>query len=129
MAVIGYTADNTVAGVRVITWASMAVSDTGTPFICAMYADRTVQVHGNFSVGGNVIMEGTNQPTGPSIYATLNDPLGNTVSISTAKVQQILENTFYIRPRISAGDASTSLTVRLLVSTPTGDSIFVADTV
>ena len=54
----------------------------------------------------------------------MNDPQGNALSVQTAKITQVLENTYLVRPRVSAGDGTTSLTVKLCVSTPTNYSNF-----
>lgn len=120
MPIIEYTASNVTAGVKLITWANMANGDTGRPFICPQYADKSAQVTGTFGAGGNCNIEGTNFES-TETWATLNDPQGTPLAIGSAKIEQILENTYKVRPSVS-GDGSTSLTVRLLVSTPTEQS-------
>jgi hypothetical protein len=88
-------------------------SDVGTPIENPGYADRSVQVTGTFGAGGSVRLEGSNDGTN---YAALTDPQGNALDITTAKVEQIMELTRYIRPRVTAGDGTTSLTVTVMAS-------------
>lgn len=96
----------------VATWASMQLSDDGQPVELAMYADRSVQVTGTFGTGGSVRIEGSLDGTN---YAPLTDPQGNTLDINTAKIEAISELVRWIRPRVTAGDGTTSLTVTMLM--------------
>lgn len=102
---------------HVVTWTPMtnAGTDVGSPIEMPGSADRSIQVSGTFGTGGTVLIEGSNDGTN---YVTLNDPQGNALSVTTAKIEQLLELTRYIRPRISAGDGSTSLTVTMLLRRP-----------
>lgn len=95
-----------------ITWANMANGDDGTPVQHIQWADRSLQVVGTFGAGGNLRWEGSNDGTN---YATLTDPQGNALDITTAKIEQISEITAKARPRVTAGDGTTSLTVTLLL--------------
>lgn len=93
-----------------------ATSDTGAPLTLPEYADRSVQVKGTFGAGGTVVIEGSNDRKADTpTYATLNDPNGNALSITAAKIEQVLESTYLIRPRISGGDGTTDLTVTIMV--------------
>lgn len=103
-----------------ITWSSMANGDvgvgpdgaTGKGFRSSEYSDRSIQVKGTFGVGGNVIIEGSND--GGTTWATLNDAFGNALgTITAAGIKQITEMAEMIRPKVSAGDGTTSLTVIL----------------
>jgi hypothetical protein len=47
-------------------------------------------------------------------YATLNDPQGVALSKTAAALSEISQITRFIRPRVSAGDGTTSITVTLL---------------
>jgi hypothetical protein len=95
-----------------VTWNGLALNDTGLPFTLSQYADRSVQVSGTFGAGGLVVVEGTNNN---SVYGTLNDPQGNAISISTAKIESVSEIVVAIRPRVSSGDGTTSVNVSMLV--------------
>jgi hypothetical protein len=43
------------------------------------------------------------------------DPQGNALSFTTAKIECISELVRYIRPRVTGGDGTTSLTVTALL--------------
>lgn len=69
------------------------------PFEWVEWADKSVQVIGTFN-GGTVVIEGSNDGTN---WVTLSDPQGNALSKTAAFLEQILEATRYVRPRVSAG--------------------------
>lgn len=96
----------------VATWADMQFGDDGSPIELAMFADRSVQVTGTFGAGGSVRIEGSINGTD---YAPLTDPQGNALDINTAKIEAISEVVRYIRPRVTAGDGTTLLTVTMLL--------------
>lgn len=90
------------------TWSNLANGDAGTELMLAEFADKSVQVFGTFGVGGTVQIEGSNDGVN---YAVLTDPQGNNLLLTSAKIETVSEVTAYIRPRIIAGDGTTSLTV------------------
>lgn len=94
------------------SYAAMANGDTGTPIPWVQWADRSVQVTGTFGAGGNLRWEGSND--GGTTYATLTDPQGNALDFTAAKIEQITEIVELARPRVTAGDGTTSLTVTLV---------------
>lgn len=108
----------------IVTWTGLLNGDDGAPFVCPNRADKSVQVLGTFGAGGNCKIEGCNQQVYDSAgaviagvtYALLNDPASNALDITAAKIEQILENPNAVRPRVSAGDGTTSLTVVMVVS-------------
>ena len=124
MATREYTVENLIGGIKVVTWTGLLNGDVGKPFVSPQFADKCVQTEGDFGVGGACEIEGTNYTT-PGNYRTLNDPQGNPLSVLTPKVEQILENPYQLRPRVSSGDGTTDLTVKLLVSTPTAYDLFI----
>jgi hypothetical protein len=75
----------------------------------APYSDRTISVKGDFGAGGSVACEGT--PDGGTTFLALTDPQGNTIAITAAKVEQVMEGMSEMRPKVTAGDGSTSVTV------------------
>lgn len=91
------------------TWAAMANSDVGTALSAAQLADKSVQISGTFGAGGTIIIEGSNN--GGVSYSTLRDPQGTALSFTAADLKQILENADLLRPRVTAGDGTTALTV------------------
>lgn len=96
----------------IATWPDMANGDDGERIELANFADRSVQVTGEFGIGGQVRIEGSINGTD---YAPLTDPQGNNLDIGTAKIEAISEVVRYIRPRVIAGDSNTSLTVTMLL--------------
>lgn len=101
-------------GVHIYTWTPMTFSgtDAGLPIEMPGSADRTVQVTGTLGTGGSVRIEGSMDGV---TYAVLTDPQGNALDVNALKVETIMEVVRYIRPRITAGDGTTSLTVRILM--------------
>lgn len=117
MATISYTVSRVESfkdEAHVIRWTPMtnSGSDVGSPIEMPGSSDRSVQVTGTFGTGGNLRIEGSNDGTN---YATLTDPQGNALDITSAKIETIMELTRYIRPRVTAGDGTTSVSVSLLV--------------
>jgi len=115
MAVVNYSIENPEKGKLVVTWANLANGDSGSPFVMpSSLNDVSAQIFGTFGVGGTVLMEGTNESS-PANWATLNDPQGNPLSVTSAKIEELLELVNYIRPRVSAGDGTTSITIKMLL--------------
>lgn len=100
--------------VHVVVWADMTktTDDVGTAVEMPGSADRSVQVTGTFGSGGSCRIEGSNDGTN---YVVLTDPQGNALNLTAATIEAISELTRYIRPRVTAGDVNTSLTVTMLV--------------
>lgn len=96
----------------VATWANMQNGDEGQAIELANFADRSVQVVGTFGAGGKVRIEGSNNGTD---YAPLTDPQGNDLDLTSAKIESVSEVVRWIRPRVIAGDGTTSLTVIMLL--------------
>lgn len=120
MAVITPTLSTLSSGQRgdfqIWTYTPMVNGDTGLPLELGNYSDRSVQVFGTFGAGGNVRIQGTLQdPNNSPTWATLNDPASNALDFTAAKIEQVLELTRGIRPNITAGDGTTSLTVIVMV--------------
>lgn len=111
------TANNTFGNdARFVSWTPLANGDTGTPYAMPGFADRSVQVGGTFGVGGTVVIEGTLDGTN---YIVLTDPQGNAISKTAAAIETISEIVKFIRPRVSAGDGTTAITVTLMARRPT----------
>jgi cystathionine beta-lyase family protein involved in aluminum resistance len=92
----------------VLTWGPMANSDTGAPVSLPGYCDRSIQASGTFGSGGSVAFEGSND--GVNYYA-LPSPGGSTIAITTAAIDPCTTAVLWIRPHVTAGDGTTSLTV------------------
>jgi hypothetical protein len=121
MATIPYTITGLQPGsghndVMLVTWPNMANGDVGQAFQFPAYADRSAQLRGTLGAGGNARIEGSNilGATNSADYDPLTDPQGNALDLNTLKTEQVSEVTLLIRPRITAGDGTTSLTVSML---------------
>jgi len=101
-------------GVHIVQWTGLLNGDDGEPLEMPGSSDRSVQVTGTYGAGGNLRMEGSNDGTN---YAPLADPQGTDLDIVAAdkQIEQILELTRFIRPRVTAGDGTTTLVVTMLV--------------
>lgn len=98
-------------GTRLVTWPAMANGDTGQPLMMPSHPDKTVQLVGTLSTGGELTMEGSNDNTN---WFTLTDAGGTSIVLTALGGKTIMENPLYIRPSITGGDGSTSLTVSVL---------------
>jgi hypothetical protein len=93
-------------------WSGLLNGDDGTPLEFATHADRSVQVTGTFGAGGTIVLEGSNDGTN---YVTLKDPLGAAVSFTAAGLKVIGDLTYKVRPRVTAGDGTTTLVATILM--------------
>lgn len=94
-----------------VSWAAMANGDTGAPFSGFGLKDGSVQIEGTFGVGGSVTMQMSNDGTNWQAAA---DPQGNDVTKTAADLETLLDIVGrQIRPNVTAGDGTTSLTVTL----------------
>jgi hypothetical protein len=95
---------------KLVTWTGILNGDDGSPAEWVDFADRCFQVTGTFGAGGSVAIEGSNNGAN---WATLADPQGNPLTFTAQKIEQALELPRYVRPRCTAGDATTNLAVTL----------------
>lgn len=112
MATINLTRDVSSGFGVAIGWTPLANGDDGQAWDTQDFRDVSIQVLGTFGAGGNLRWEGSNEVT-PTNWHTLNDPQANALDVTSAKTEQVLENTRWMRPRVTAGDGTTALTVRL----------------
>jgi hypothetical protein len=95
---------------RLVAWSGLLNTDDGNPYEGAEFADRTAQVVGTFGASGSVQLEGSNDGTN---WAVLADPQGNPLTFTTGRIEQVLELPRFIRPRVTAGDGTTNLSVSI----------------
>jgi hypothetical protein len=119
MATVNWTSTNLRTSgdnVIIVSWTPLTTTNAdGQPLEMPGSAARSVQVLGTFGAGGTVLIEGSNEAT-PVNWHTLNDPSSTALSFQTpARTEAVLEVTRWIRPRVSAGDGTTSMTVHMLV--------------
>ncbi len=115
------TVGKSTSDVQVIQWTGLtqASLDTGAAVQLPALADRSVQLLGTLGTGGSVRLEGSNKAAPDESTATdwavLTDPQGNDLNLSALKIEAVTEPVLWIRPRVTAGDGTTSLTVLLLL--------------
>ncbi len=95
-----------------ITWTPLLNGDVGDAFELSGAPDKTVTITGTFGSGGSVTLQGSNDGTN---WFALTDPQANAITKTAAAMEAVLENPRYIRPNVTAGDGTTSLTVILAV--------------
>jgi len=97
------------------SWSGLLNGDDGEPMSRTDFPDRTVQILGTFGAGGSVSIEGSNNG---SDWVVLTDPQGNSISKTTGSMEMVAETPRYIRPRVTAGDGTTDITVIVFARTP-----------
>lgn len=97
------------------SWLNMANGDDGEPIDGAEWGDRAVQVVGTFGAGGTIVWEGSNDGTN---YVTLKDSFNAATSFTGAAIATVIDVPRYCRPRVTAGDGTTSLSVYALSRRP-----------
>lgn len=100
---------------QVVTWSGLTTNSLGDPWLRNDYADKCVQIFGDFGSGASVTIEGSNDPrviSDPSnaVWFTLTDPQANALTKTSAAGEQILENPRWIRPNVTLG-TSPDITV------------------
>ena len=127
MAVINYTNLVGALGVdqsfhskgHVIQWAALtqATLDSGQPYDDFGNSDRSIQLNGTLGVAGACVIEGSNDNVN---YFLLKDQGGTAMTLTALGIYGFQPGILprYIRPRITAGDGTTSLTVILLARRP-----------
>lgn len=97
-------------------WSGFAASgDVGTPIRIPAFPDRTVQIYGSFGTGGEITLEGSNDPRADpnnasyasSVWFPLTDPQGNSIVKTAAAGEAITELPEWVRPRASAGSGAS----------------------
>lgn len=97
-----------------IRWTGLLQGDDGAAYAPHDYPDRTVQVTGTFG-GATVTIQGSNDPTAtdaspPTAWFTLTDQTGGALVFTAAGGRLIVEATRWIRPLVTGGDGTTSVT-------------------
>lgn len=119
MATVTPTNNGDIAGdgsVVMFTWTPLTTTNSdGSQVEMTPWADRCVQVSGTFGTGGTVVIQGSNDGT---TWATLNQAQGSAASFTADSIKQIVETPRYVRPNVTAGDGTTSLTVSLIMRRP-----------
>ena len=118
MATRAFTILRQEANYIIIRWTGLASGDDGEWFTGALeYGDRCIQVAGTFgtatlAIQGTNFLPPENGSTLPTQPLTLTDPQGNNLSgINAARIETIMEVPAAVRPLLTGGDGTTSLTV------------------
>lgn len=112
MATVNPTLEKVHENLIIFTYADMLNGDVGLPIHSRWsdFGDRTIQATGTMGSGGTLKYEGSNKNDAATMLE-LTDPQGNAIAIQTVnKSEQIMEACVYGRPKVSAGDGSTSIT-------------------
>jgi hypothetical protein len=101
----------------IFQWAGLTNGAVGAAIPSTMvgFPDRTIQVEGTFGVGGTVQLQGSNDGVN---FRELNDPFGTPISITAGSVRQVTEAVDQMQPSVTAGDATTTLTVTMFLRRP-----------
>ena len=84
-----------------VIWRGLSATNLdGAPYAGARRPDKTIAVQGTF--GGTVTIQGSNEEV-PTTWYTLNDPQGNPLTFTAARMELIAENTIWIRPLAAVG--------------------------
>lgn len=95
-----------------VQWRNIASGDTCEEYSgFSDYSDRSVQVEAAAFGGATITIAGSNDGDN---YQTLTDPSGTAITASSAKLRQILEYVWKVKPTISGGDVTTNITVTIV---------------
>lgn len=108
---------------KIVTWSLLTTTNNyGSAVRLPGWADRSVQLTGTLSAAGAVTMYGSNvfspNAANDDDWAILNDAQGDPIVLNSLRIEAIIEVPLWVRPKITAGDGSTSLTVRMLLRKP-----------
>lgn len=115
MAERAYTVEYDGVKNKVVKWTGLLNGDVGTwyPF-AGRYPDKTMHVYGTIGTGGHVKVEGTNEVATPTSAVLLCDATEDVIDISSLPdLKVVLPNTQMVRPHVTAGDGTTSVTVMM----------------
>lgn len=96
-----------------VTWTPLTktTNDVGTGVAVTRWLFKSVQVYGTFGAAGAVTMQGSMD--GGTTWGTIKDGANNDLVITDSKIYAIISTGLLIRPAVTAGDGSTSLSVTL----------------
>ena len=108
-------------GTKIIRWpktgASFADGDTGAPYPCGHYPDKTISVTATSYNSGVITIQGTNDPSSAATrFHTLHEPGGADLAFAANGMLAISENPVQIRPSLASG-APAGLFIELHIST------------
>ena len=115
MATIASTHAQPSGQTQIVTWAALTntTSDVGAAVELPYAKKLTIQAFGTFGTGGNLRFQGSNDGTN---WHALNDVTGTHINLTAAGLEAAVELPRYVRPIVTAGDGTTSLTCILCAS-------------
>jgi hypothetical protein len=107
----------------VVTWGPITTTNAdGQRFEMPGWADRSVHVFGTFGAGATLSIQGSNEavPTNWVLLAAAGDATEDMAFLTAGgnDIKQVLEVCRWVRPLLTGGDGTTSLTVAMLVKRP-----------
>lgn len=96
---------------RLRTWTPLTTANPdGNPINYASngMGGVTFQVTGTWGAGGALVIEGSNDGTN---FFTLSDQANAALTLSANGLKTVRDTPMFIRPRVTGGDGTTSLTV------------------
>ena len=91
-----------------VTWGPLTFTglDVGAPMRLAEYSDKTFQIYGTIGAGGSVVIEGSNDLVS---WSSLSNRQGTPMTFTASGLNTSQDRPIYVRPRVTAGDVTTSL--------------------
>lgn len=109
MATVNFSVDQYKVDHEIYTWTPLTTTNAdGQPTGYAGSGQRTIQITGTWGVGGACIVEGSLD--GGATWFQLNDLGGTAISLTANGLKGVREDVPLIRPRVTGGDGTTSLT-------------------
>lgn len=109
---------------RHLSW-TLVNGEAGNAAQFTEFADKCVQAVGTFGAGGSVQLEGSNDLVSPTNWAILHNPFDAQIvkTSATDDIETVLQNPMWIRPRVTAGDGTTSITINVVVRRTRGKTV------
>lgn len=98
--------------VVLFTWVLTTADHTGADVQWCNYDSRSALFSSSAWGGATAGIEGSNDA---SAYIGLADPQGTAIAKTTNAVETVLENTVYIRPRLTTVGVAATVTVSILL--------------
>lgn len=96
------------------SWTGLLNGDDGAWISFAEWSAKTFHVFGTFGAAGTVIIEGSNDVTVPPTNAsTITNWQATQLSATSAGFLTARDMPIWVRPRVTGGDGTTSITVTL----------------
>lgn len=96
-----------------VIWAGPALTtDTFAAVELPKSSDKSIHVFGTFGAAGSVALHGSNNDG--ANFDALNTPASTPIAITANGIKAVLENTQQVKPVLTGGDGTTSLTVAML---------------